>query len=102
MSKSLLAAASVAILLAPALPARAEPKPPSDYVLCDGSPAAMSAGEAAGRILAITATLGVVGGLVGAPETADKSKRAEAAAGVSACNNAIGSEQNEMRRVQLT
>ena len=84
----------------PAIPAA----PPDDgkigsfFVRCDGAPDHMSAGEAAARVLAITATLG----LVGAVETADVTKRLTGDAGIAACDAALAHEGDRTRRVQLT
>ncbi len=68
--------------LAQATPPPAAPPPPekpgSVYVQCDGQPAGLSGAELAGLLFMITATGGVVGGLVGAPETADDGKKAKA------------------------
>ncbi|HTT96664.1 MAG TPA: hypothetical protein VMF58_01330, partial [Rhizomicrobium sp.] len=71
---------------------------PSNYLLCDGSPAHRSGAELAGRLLLIMAT----GGLAGPGEKADASKRATGAAGVKACDDAISRETDPVRKVQLT
>lgn len=73
----------------------------SVWVQCDGQPADMSAGELAAYLLAITATGGIVGGIVGAPETGDIDKRLKGAEGVTACDQAFARETNSMRKVQL-
>lgn len=95
---SVLAAAS---LLAISGVVRAADKPGSVYLQCDGRPEAISVAKTAGMILAITATAGIVGGLVGAPETADVSKRLEGDPGVEACNAAAALNKDETREVQL-
>jgi hypothetical protein len=74
----------------------------SSFVQCDGKPAKLTAGELAAVLLAITVTGGIVGGLVGAPETADSAKRLTGADGVAACDAALGSESDPFRRVELT
>lgn len=71
---------------------------PSVYLLCDGSPAHRSGAELAGRILLIMAT----GGLAGPGEKADATKRAMGAEGVTACDSALSSETDPIRRMQLT
>ena len=82
--------------------AEAEKPEGSSFVRCDGFPAKMSAGELAAVLLAITVTGGIVGGLVGAPETTDLGKRLKGADGVAACDAALASESDPVRRVQLT
>ena len=83
-------------------PAPVEGKPGSDYLQCDGRPALMSGAALAGWAITLTATMGVVGGLVGAPETADVAKRLEGDPGVAACAQALAHDTNELRRAQLT
>lgn len=84
-------------------PAVAPEKPVgSVFVRCDGQPAGLSGAELAGLLFLITATGGVVGGLVGAPETADDGKKAKGDEGVAACTAALAEEKEEIRRVQLT
>lgn len=88
--------------------ADAPAKPPtakelgSVYVRCDGQPAGLSGAELAGMLFLITATGGVVGGLVGAPETADDGKKNKGAEGVAACTAAIAQEKEEVRLMRLT
>ncbi len=100
-----LTAAAVA-MQAIALPAAAAPaaeKPDgSAFVRCDGKGRHISAAEATAMIFAITATAGIVGGLVGGPETPDDNKRLKGAEGVAACDQAIAGEADPIRLVQLT
>lgn len=111
MKKLFQTAAVVAVCTSMAAQAAAEatttPAAPSKkdagsvWVQCDGQPADMSAGELAAYLLAITATGGIVGGLVGAPETGDVGKRLKGAEGVAACEQAFARETDTMRKVQL-
>ena len=74
----------------------------SEHVRCDGYPRKESPAEVTARILAITATAGIVGGMIGAPETANVSRRLEGADGVDACVAALGKEHDPQRRAELT
>lgn len=85
-----------------AAPAPAKKANGSVFVRCDGQPAHMSGGELVFDLLAITATGGIVGGLVGGPEMADNSKKLKADEAVQACDAAIQSESNPTRRTQLS
>lgn len=112
VSSCLAAAAStmcVTAYAAPAAPAApaakaeaADKNQGSDWLRCDGAPRHESGGELLGRLVAITATAGVVGGLVGGPEMPNVSKRADGTAGASACEAAIRGEHDEFRQSQLT
>lgn len=84
-----------------AKPAPSKKETGSVWVQCDGQPADMSAGELAAYLLAITATGGIVGGIVGAPETGDVAKRLKGAEGVAACDQAFARETDQVRKVQL-
>ncbi len=102
------AAATGATTIAPTAPAPPPPPmivdkkdPGSVWVRCDGQPASMSAGALAAYLLAITATGGIVGGLVGAPETGDVDKRLKGEDGVAACDLAIAREDEDIRRASL-
>ncbi len=74
----------------------------STFVRCDGKPAKMTAGELTAVLLAITVTGGIVGGLVGAPETADSAKRLTGPDGIKACDQALAAESDGVRRVELS
>lgn len=102
VSATALLALSTQAMAQTAASAATPEKPGSVYVQCDGQPAGLSGAELAGLLFLITATGGVVGGLVGAPETADDGKKAKAEAGVAACTAALAEEKEELRRVQLT
>ncbi len=93
--------AGQAVAAEPATPAPSKKETGSAWVQCDGQPADMSVGEAAAYLLAITATGGIVGGLVGAPETGDVAKRLKGAEGVAACDQALARETADLRKVQL-
>lgn len=70
----------------------------SGYVRCDGRPSSMGAGEMAARLLVIMATSGLAGG----GEQADPGKRVDGKAGVAACDEALTTEKDAIRRVELT
>ncbi|HKD48771.1 MAG TPA: hypothetical protein VKB67_13880 [Rhizomicrobium sp.] len=70
---------------------------PSAYLRCDGNPAHRSAGELLGRVLLLTATLG----LAGRGEVQDVSKLAYGIDGVNACDAALLGESDPIRKVQL-
>jgi hypothetical protein len=79
----------------------AEPKGPSNHVLCDGSPNNMSSGETAARFLGAVTLLGI---FAPPPESADPSARKFGKEGVAACNlilNGEKSEGNLKRRIEL-
>lgn len=95
------AAPSIAVA-APKKEAAKEKPDGSAFVRCDGKGRHISGAETAAMLLAITATGGIVGGLVGGPETPDDSKRLSGAEGVAACDQAIAGETDEIRLVQLT
>jgi hypothetical protein len=71
---------------------------PSAYLRCDGNPAHRSVGEALGRVVLLTATLG----LAGLGEVQDVSKRAQGLDGIEACDTALLQESDPIRKVQLT
>jgi len=103
MNRLIASACAAAVLFAG--PGAAEARAPvdgSDYVQCDGAPAFQSVGSLLGQIVMITATAGVVGGIVGAPEVGDTTKRLTGEKGMAACASALGRETNELRRAQLT
>ena len=83
-------------------PPASDGKAGSEYLQCDGQPALMSGAALAGWAVTMTATLGIVGGLVGAPEEADLNKRVDGDAGVAACAKALAHDTNDLRRAQLT
>lgn len=110
MREVLIAAAALVIT---GLPARAETPPPtattaadkalgSLYLRCDGSPNNVTGMETFGRLLAITA---VVGLLLPPQEVADPSKRLFGVKGVEACSRLIDDtpdrENNGLRRLPL-
>ncbi len=70
----------------------------SVYLRCDGLPPHQSGADIAARIVLIMATAG----LAGPGEQADTSKRLTGAEAVSACDKAIASESDPIRKVQLT
>ena len=86
------------VVAPPAAPAADQGKQPSHYVRCDGSPNNMSGAETAARLIALSL---VVGLLAPPHEAADPSKRYTGAEGVAACDAALASETNEVRRAQL-
>ncbi len=92
---------AIALPAAAAAPAAEKPDG-SAFVRCDGKGRHISAAEATAMIFAITATAGIVGGLVGGPETPDDNKRLKGAEGVAACDQAIAGEADPIRLVQLT
>jgi hypothetical protein len=91
--------AAAAFLLASGGAALAQGKPaePSVYLRCDGNPPHRSTGEMLGRALLLTATLGVAG----QGEVQDVSKRAMGNDGIDACTQALQSETDPVRKVQL-
>lgn len=86
------------LAMAPHAAHAAETKAPSAFIQCDGRTGHVSAGESVLRLMLVTATAGL-------SETAmagdDSSKRVKGAAGAAACAQAIGSEGDNYRRVQL-
>jgi hypothetical protein len=93
------ALAILAAMLAAASPARAqEAKPASIFIQCDGRTGHVDGGERFMRLLLVTATAGL-------SETGmsrdDSSKRTKGAAGVAACDQALASEKDGYRRIQL-
>jgi hypothetical protein len=95
------ALASVAALFAATSPAQAQQgqaKPASAFIQCDGRTGHVDGGERFLRLLLVSATAGL-------SETGmsrdDASKRARGAAGVAACDQALASEGDAYRRVQL-
>ena len=79
----------------------ADEKPGSVYVQCDGRPEALTVAKSMGYLLAITATAGIVGGVVGGPEAGDVNKRIEGDAAVAACDTAMAQNKVEIRAAQL-
>ena len=75
-----------------------EAKLGSVYVRCDGYPPHRSGADIAARVVLIMATAG----LAGPGEMADTKKRLTGAEGVAACDAAIASETDPIRKVQLT
>jgi hypothetical protein len=73
-------------------------RPPSAYVRCDGLPDNVTAGETAARLLGAVTLLGL---FAPAHEAPDASQRLAGAEGLAACNEALASESNDIRRVQL-
>ena len=90
---------ATAFLLAAGGVASAQTKPaePSVYLRCDGNPPHRSTGEMLGRALLLTATLGVAG----QGEVQDVSKRAIGNDGIDACTQALQSETDPIRKVQI-
>ena len=96
------ALATVAALFVAASPAQAQQgqqgKPTSVFIQCDGRTGHVDGGERFLRLLLVSATAGL-------SETGmsrdDSSKRARGAAGVAACDQALASERDAYRRVQL-
>ena len=82
----------------PAGPPPLDNKPGSAFVRCDGLPAHQTPAELAARIVVIMATAG----LSGPGEMADARKRAHGDDGVAACVEALATEADPIRRVQLT
>jgi hypothetical protein len=74
----------------------------SFWVQCDGQPASMSGAELTAYLLAISFTGGIVGGLVGAPETGDVGKRIKGDDAIAACDQALAKETEAVRKVQLS
>lgn len=70
---------------------------PSAYLRCDGYPAHRSGGENAARALVVIATMG----LAGMGERADTGKRLVGDDGIAACNTALDSESDPIRKVRL-
>ncbi|HXS05369.1 MAG TPA: hypothetical protein VN723_01160 [Rhizomicrobium sp.] len=69
----------------------------SAFIRCDGNPAKISAGELLGRVVLLTATMGIAG----APPHKDLSQRANGIDGVQACDAALMEERDPIRKVQL-
>lgn len=95
--KSALLAAAVAYAFVIASPANAAGGDASAYLKCDGTPAVISPGELIGRVVLLTATLG----LAGRPQGQDVSQRAHGIDGVDACDAALLQERDSVRKVQL-
>src|ERR1700692_3571648 len=92
---------AVACLLAAANVARADEKPGSVYVQCDGRPEVQSIGKTSAQLLGIMLTGGIVGGVVGGPEAPDAGKLLEGEKGAAACDAALALNKNEARGAQL-
>jgi hypothetical protein len=83
------------------VPAKVLPKGPSNYVLCDGNPNNMSAGESAARLLGALTLLAI---FAPAPEAPDPKARKMGKEGVDACNQILLKEEgegNNARRIEL-
>lgn len=96
------ASLAVAMLFTANAPALAQAHAParpdaSAYLRCDGMTAHRSTGELLGRALLLGATMGIAG----KGENNDASKRAYGLDGVEACDLAISSETDTMRKIQL-
>jgi hypothetical protein len=105
--KLLASALALQIIAAPVMAAqkkpvaKPEPKGPSNYVLCDGNPNNMSAGESAARLLGAITLLAL---FAPPPEAADASARKMGKDGVDACNKILLGEKtegNQARRIEL-
>lgn len=70
----------------------------SVFLRCDGAPAHRTGAETAGRILLIMATAG----LAGPGELKNTAKRLTGPEAVAACDTALGTEADPIRKVQLT
>src|SRR5437879_1924306 len=100
MTKIRTGAAALAMVAAcaAASPARADEKVPEAFLQCDGRVGHVSDGARFARLLLLTATAGIS---EAAMRKDDAAKRAKGAAGVAACDQAIASESDAYRRVQL-
>lgn len=81
-----------------ASPALADDKQPSAFVQCDGRTGHVSGGESFMRLLLVTATAGIS---EAGMSKDDASKRVKGAGGVTLCDQAIASEGDAYRRIQL-
>jgi hypothetical protein len=90
-----IALASVCTFASPAL---ADTKVPSAFLQCDGRTGHVSGGERFMRLLLVTATAGIS---EAGMSRDDAEKRAKGAAGVAACDQAMASEGDGYRRIQL-
>src|SRR3954469_13434350 len=98
MVKVRLVCIAAAMLAAAPAPLLAQAKTDASvYLRCDGMPAHISIGNALGRALLLSFTMG----LAGNPETQDASKRAYGRDGVEACDAAIQGESDTARKAQL-
>jgi hypothetical protein len=105
--KLLASALALQIIVAPVMAAekkvvaKPEPKGPSNYVLCDGNPNNMSAGESAARLLGAITLLAL---FAPPPEAADAAARKMGKDGIDACNKILLGEKtegNSARRIEL-
>ena len=92
------ALAFIATSILAASPAAAADQPSSAFVQCDGRTGHVDGGERLMRLLLVTATAGIS---EAGMRRDDSSKRIEGAGGVAACDQAIASEGDAYRRVQL-
>lgn len=99
--KSKVAGVAVAACLVAAGAARADEKPGSVYVQCDGQPEAQSLGKTSAQLLGIMLTAGIVGGIVGGPEAPDAGKLLEGDKGAEACKAALALNKDEVRGARL-
>jgi len=81
-----------------ASPALADDKQPSAFIQCDGRTGHVSGGESFMRLLLVTATAGIS---EAGMSKDDASKRVKGAGGVTVCDQAIASEGDAYRRIQL-
>jgi hypothetical protein len=75
-----------------------EANQPSAFIQCDGRTGHVSGGESFMRLLLVTATAGIS---EAGMSKDDASKRVKGSAGSAACDQAIGSEGDAYRRIQL-
>jgi hypothetical protein len=101
MTFSRTGAAALALFATSALtasPALADDKQPSAFIQCDGRTGHVSGGESFMRLLLVTATAGIS---EAGMSKDDASKRVKGAGGVTVCDQAIASEGDAYRRIQL-
>lgn len=87
-----------AIAIAPSPAFAAEQKQPGVFLQCDGRIGHVSGGERFMRLLLVTATAGIS---EAGMSRDDAEKRAKGVAGVAACDQALASEGDGYRRIQL-